>query len=64
MAVLSWATSLQGAGKVARDMMATMGLLVYGPKEANPTSSLLQDTLSAKDSRLCMSALPLGCKQQ
>lgn len=64
MAVLSWASPLQGAGKVARNTLVTTGSPVHGPKEVNPTSSPLQDMLSANDSRLCMSTLPLGCRQQ
>lgn len=64
MAVLSWASPSQGAGKVARDTLVTTGSLVHGPKEANPTSSPLQHMLSANDSHPCMSILPPGYKQQ
>jgi len=41
MAVLSRASPLQSAEEVARDTLATMGLLLRGSKEANPTSSWL-----------------------
>ena len=64
MAGLSWASPLQGAGKRARDTLMATGSPVHGPKEANPTSSLLRGTLPANDSRLRMSTLPLGYKQQ
>lgn len=64
MAALSWASLLQGAEKAARDTLATTGSPVSGPKGANPTSSLLQDTQSANESLLCTPTLPLGYKQQ
>lgn len=60
MAVLSWARPLQGAGKAAHDMLVTTGSSLCEPKEAHPTSSLIQDTPVANDSHLCMSTLPVG----